>query len=119
MNNLSEILLVFENPEGDPADVALGSGDLGPLEISRPEKGQWKVKVYGYNVQEEGEAFHAKLRVHSQESWDWIESLGPKSIDSDSNGTIEANLTIPKKHRRPSLMGSWKFAPQIKPFRFQ
>jgi len=105
MNNLSEILLVFENPEGDPADAALGSGDLGPLEISRPEKGQWKVKVYGYNVQEEGEAFHAKLTVHSQESWDWIESLGPKSIDSDSNGTIEANLTIPKEAPLPKLDG--------------
>jgi subtilisin family serine protease len=104
-DNQSEILLVFENPKGNPEDAALGSGDLGPLEISKPEIGQWKIKVYGYNVPEDGASFQAKLAVHAQESWDWIRTLGPASIGSDSNATIEANLTIPRYAPLPKLDG--------------
>ncbi|MDQ1283421.1 MAG: hypothetical protein QG666_1213, partial [Euryarchaeota archaeon] len=40
--NTSELMLVFENPAGEPYDALLDTGDLGPLEISRPENGTWK-----------------------------------------------------------------------------
>ena len=40
--NTSEMMLVLENPGGEPADALLETGDLGPLEITNPEKGAWK-----------------------------------------------------------------------------
>ncbi len=51
-SNESEVALVFENPEGigKEENADLGSGDLGPVEITNPELGNWTLKVYGYNV---------------------------------------------------------------------
>ena len=39
-------------PEGIASEenAALGTDDIGPLEISNPELGNWTLKVYGYNV---------------------------------------------------------------------
>ncbi len=95
LTNQSELLLVLENPSGEPADADLGSGDLGPLEITQPEQGSWKVKVYGYEVPDQGQSFSVLLRDYVEEPWTWILASGPTRIESDSSGTVEANLTIP------------------------
>ena len=97
-NNESEVALVFENPEGvaKEENAALGSGDVGPVEIVNPEAGNWTLKVYGYNVPETGESFKVSLKEYEAGLWSWIKTKGPARIESDSNGTVEANLTIPK-----------------------
>lgn len=97
-SNESEILFLFENAEGEPVDAELGSGDLGPLEVANPEAGLWKIRVYGYEVpdDEEEQSFKIKLLQYAEEPWSWISTSGPKRIESDSNGTIEASIDIPK-----------------------
>ncbi len=56
-----EILFLVENPEGEPVDADLGSGNLGPLVVINPEIGLWKVRVYGYNISSENATFHINL----------------------------------------------------------
>jgi subtilisin family serine protease len=93
--NTSELMLVFENPAGEPYDALLDTGDLGPLEISRPENGTWKVKVYGYEVPEDGQSFRILLKQYAENPWGWIETSGPRSLKSNESGVLEANLTLP------------------------
>lgn len=95
-SNESEILFLFEDPEGEPADADLGNGDLGPLEVVNPETGLWKIKVYGYDVPEEEQAFDIKFLQYAEEPWTWIKTSGPDRIESGSNGTLEANIAIPE-----------------------
>ncbi len=95
-SNESEILFLFENAEGEPADADLGTGDLGPLEVVNPETGLWKIKVYGYDIPDEEQAFDIKLLQYAEEPWTWITTSGPKSIESGSNGTLEAGITVPR-----------------------
>ena len=97
-SNESEVALVFENPRGtaNEENAALGTDDLGPLEISNPELGNWTLKVYGYNVPMEGKSFRVRIKEYAEENWSWITTKGPERLESDSNGTVEANLTIPK-----------------------
>jgi len=97
-SNDSEVALVFENPEGlaSEENAALGSGDIGPLEITNPKVGNWTLKVYGYNVPKAGESFRVSVKEYAEEQWTWITTKGPERLESDSNGTVEANLTIPE-----------------------
>ncbi|HUI39534.1 MAG TPA: S8 family serine peptidase [Methanothrix sp.] len=104
-SNKSEVLLVLEDPQGEPADATLGSGDLGPVEVSDPEEGTWKVKVYGYDVPDSGLPFSVTVTEDSEDEWSWIQARGPTGIDSDSNGTLEAELTIPRNASVPRLDG--------------
>ncbi len=97
-SNDSEVALVFENPEGIATEenVALGSGDIGPVEISNPMLGNWTLKVYGYNVPNAGASFRVRVKEYAEEEWAWITTSGPERLESDSNGMVEANLTIPE-----------------------
>lgn len=103
--NDSELLFLFEDPQGEPADAALGSGDLGPLEVVKPQTGLWKVKVYGYEVPSKEQQFNIALTQYAQEPWTWITTRGPNTIDSDSNATIEASIEVPKNTSIHSLGG--------------
>jgi subtilisin family serine protease len=94
--NSSELALVLENPQGDPYDALLGTGDLGPLEASSPESGTWKVKVYGNDVRDdEGQSFRVLLKSYGQNPWSWIETRGPARLESNESATLYANLSIP------------------------
>ena len=93
--NTSELMLVFENPDGEPYDALLDTGDLGPLEVSRPENGTWKVKVYGYEVPDGGQSFRVMLKQYAENPWSWIETHGPSSLKSNESGVLKANLTLP------------------------
>jgi subtilisin family serine protease len=97
-SNDSEVALVFENPEGIASEenAALGSGDIGPLEITNPKAGNWTLKVYGYNVPKAGESFRVRIKEYAEENWSWITTSGPGRLESDSNGMVVANLTIPE-----------------------
>ncbi|RQW80611.1 MAG: hypothetical protein EHM14_04145 [Methanothrix sp.] len=108
--NESEILLVLENPEGEPADASLGAGDLGPIEIVRPENGTWKVKVYGYNVPEEGQSFGITLKEYSEDQWTWIKTRGPQRIESGSSGTVDVDITVPQNPSAAKVDGSVKIS---------
>ena len=101
-NNDSEVALVFETPGGvaKEENAALGSGNIGPVEIINPGPGNWTLKVYGYSVPDTGESFKISLKEYEEAPWSWIMAKGPERLESDSNGTVEANLTIPE---RPSL----------------
>jgi serine protease AprX len=93
--NTSELMLVFENPDGEPYDALLDTGDLGPLEISRPQRGTWKVKVYGYEVPDEGQSFRILLKQYAENPWSWVKTQGPRSLMSNETGVLSANLTLP------------------------
>jgi serine protease AprX len=104
-SNESEVALVFETPAGigKEENTDLGSGDIGPVEINNPETGNWTLKVYGYSVPLAGESFRVSLTESAEEQWSWIETNGPERIESDSNATVQANITIPldpSLHRR-------------------
>ncbi|MHB8118540.1 MAG: S8 family peptidase [Methanothrix sp.] len=111
-SNDSEVALVFENPEGIASEenAALGTGDIGPVEIANPEVGNWTLKVYGYDVPEAGESFRVRVKEYVEEQWAWITTKGPERLESDSNGTVEANLTIPKDSSLPRLDGYIKIS---------
>lgn len=96
-SNKSEVALVFENPKGvaKEENAALGSGDVGPVEIFNPEAGRWTLKVYGYDVPKEGQSFLVSVRIYEEAPWNWITIDGPERLESDSKGTVQANLTIP------------------------
>ena len=95
--NSSELMLVLENPEGEPYDALLGTGDLGPLEVSSPESGTWKVKVYGNDVlDEDGQGFRILLKSYGQDPWSWIETRGPERLVSNESALLYANLSIPE-----------------------
>ena len=111
-SNESEVALVFEDPDGvgkeENADV--GTGNLGPIEINNPELGNWTLKVYGYSVPETGESFKVSLKEYAEAQWSWITTKGPQRIESDSNGTVDANITIPKNPSLHSLDGYIKIS---------
>ena len=95
--NSSELALVLENPEGQPYDALLGAGDLGPLEVSSPESGTWKVKVFGNDVRgDEGQGFRILLKSYGQDPWSWIETEGPARLESNESASLYANLSIPE-----------------------
>ena len=111
-NNESEVALVFENPRGTASEenAALGADDLGPLEISNPELGNWTLKVYGYNVPLAGKSFRVRIKEYAEENWSWITTSGPERLESESNGTVQANLTIPEGTSLPRLDGYIKIS---------
>jgi serine protease AprX len=97
--NTSELMLVFETPEGEPYDALLGTGDLGPLEIGNPENGSWKVRVYGYDVPEPaGQSFRMLLKTYGERPWSWIDTNGPQNLESNESASLQANLTIPSHY---------------------
>jgi tetratricopeptide (TPR) repeat protein len=91
-DNLSELALVFENPNGvaKEENAALGAGRLGPVQIVSPEIGPWTLRVYGYNVPDEAPAtFTVKLIsqlysperfISSLEAYDEAIKLDPMSL---------------------------------------
>ncbi|MDM7934820.1 MAG: S8 family serine peptidase [Methanothrix sp.] len=111
--NQSQILLVLESPAGEPEDAALGSGDLGPIEIYGPGAGPWKVKVYGYEVPPEGQSFGVQLKEYTEDPWTWVLAEGPKSLDGESNGTLEATITVPRNASLKRLDGIIKISSDI------
>ena len=112
MNNKSEVALVFENPRGTASkdNVDLGTGNLGPLEISNPELGNWTVKVYGNDVPLEGKSFRVTIKEYADGKWSWIAASGPDRLESDSNGTVQATITIPSKTSIPRVDGYIKIS---------
>jgi len=106
----NEMMFVFENPEGEPVNYDLGTDDLGPLEISNPKIGPWRIRVYGYNVPAAEQSFKVALKEYAENQWKWIETRGPKQIESGSEGSVEANLTIPKNTSLPRLDGFIKIS---------
>ena len=70
--NSSELLFLFEDPNGEPAAAALGIENLGPIEALNPVAGIWKVRVYGYNVPSGEQQFDVKLTQYADERWNWI-----------------------------------------------
>jgi serine protease AprX len=106
-NNNSEVALVFENPRGTASEknADLGTGNLGPLEISNPELGNWTIRVYGNDVPLEGKSFRVSTKVYADGNWSWISASGPDRLESDGSGTVQASLTIPEEISRPRLDG--------------
>ena len=103
--NSSDLLLMFEDPNGQPADADLGTENLGPIEVLNPVAGIWKVRVYGYDVPSGEQQFDVKLTQYADENWTWIATNGPKTIDSDSNATVDASIAVPKNTSVNNLDG--------------
>ncbi len=111
-NNESEVALVFENPRGTASEenADLGTDDLGPLEISNPELGNWTVKVYGYDVPQQGKSFQVRIKEYAEENWSWIATSGPDQLESDCNGTVLSTLFIPEGTSLPRVDGYIKIS---------
>jgi hypothetical protein len=111
-NNESEVLLVFENPRGTASEknADLGTGNLGPIEISNPELGNWTVKVYGSNVHQPGKSFWISIKEYAEQNWSWIATSGPDQLESESNGTVLATLSIPGGTSLPRVDGYIKIS---------
>jgi tetratricopeptide (TPR) repeat protein len=67
-DNVSELALVFEDPNGnaneDHADV--GTGKIGPIEAVSPQVGRWTLKVYGYIIPREIDSVSFKINLINQ-----------------------------------------------------
>lgn len=128
----SVLLFLLENPHGEPADAALGTGNLGPIEVIAPEPGQWKIKVYGYDVPKDEQVFHINLINQSHlsnryneslEAFDKAIELDPKSIAAlnfkalalyDSHRINEAIELVDKSLKiDPLNAGAWLVKGQI------
>jgi len=116
LTNSSELMLVFENPQGQPVDAALDTGDLGPLEVSNPENGTWKVKVYGYDVPDAGQSFTVLYKEYEEDRWGWIETECTGQLLSNESGTVYANLSVPKDTSLSRLDGYIKITSDIYSF---
>lgn len=103
----SEVALVLEDPEGMASEenADLGSGTLGPVEVSDPQAGRWVINVYGYNVPEAGQPFRLAVRQYSEEPWSWISLHGPEKLEAGSNQTLQAELTLPQSPAQHHLSG--------------
>jgi len=103
----SEVALVLENPEGKASEenADLGSGHLGPVEVSNPQAGQWMINVYGYNVPEAGQPFQLTVKQYSEEPWSWISVRGPDRLEASSNQTLQASLSLPQSPAQHRLEG--------------
>jgi tetratricopeptide (TPR) repeat protein len=82
------LLLLFEDPHGVASEdtAAMGTGNLGPIEVIDPEIGRWKVRVYGSDVPSGSTKFHINLINQSYLLSRYNESLKAydKAIDIDS-----------------------------------
>ncbi len=103
----SEVALVLEDPDGMASEehADLGSGYLGPVEVSNPQAGRWLINVYGYNVPEAGQPFRLTVKQYSEEPWSWITASGPERLEAGSNGTVQASLAIPRNPAQHQLEG--------------
>ena len=72
--------------------------------------GNWTLKVYGYNVPNAGASFRVRIKEYAEENWSWITTIGPERLESDSNGMVEANLTIPEGTSLPRRDGYIKIS---------
>jgi len=103
----SEVALVLEDPEGMASEehADLGSGHLGPVDVSNPLPGPWVINVYGYNVPEEGQPFQLTVKQYSEEPWSWISVRGPERLEASSNQTLQASLALPRSPGQHQLEG--------------
>ncbi len=103
----SEVALVLEDPEGMASEehADLGSGHLGPVEISNPQAGRWVINIYGYNVPESGQPFRLTIKQYSEDPWSWIYVSGPDRLEAGSNQTLQVRLTLPDNPAQHRLDG--------------
>ncbi len=106
----SEVALVFEDPDGMASEehADLGSGYLGPVEVSNPQAGRWAINVYGYNVPETGQPFRLTVKQYKEEPWSWISISGPDRLEAGSNQTLRASLALPQNPAQHQLQGYLK-----------
>ena len=57
-----------------------------------------------------GKSFRVRIKEYAEEEWTWITTSGPERLESDSNGTVQANLTIPEGTSLPRLDGYIKIS---------
>lgn len=91
----SNLLFLFEDPFGNPADASLGTGSLGPIEVNKPTQGLWKLKVYGYEVpRETGASFKINFitKPYMPEKYDDVLKAFDKAIELDPLSPIAMNL---------------------------
>jgi len=86
----------------------LGSGYLGPVEVSNPQAGRWAINVYGYNVPETGQPFRLTVKQYKEEPWSWISISGPDRLEAGGNQTLRASLALPQIPAQHQLQGYLK-----------
>ncbi len=91
-----DIAFLLLDPEDKRAYAKVGSESMGSPEVTLPQPGKWRIWIYGNDVPAgKNESFSVEIVRYLQGDWPWISTKGPRSIESESNATLEAELRVP------------------------
>jgi subtilisin family serine protease len=102
----SDLALLLFNENGRPVDVSYG-GDVGEeVGATHPAPGIWRAIVYGYHVTTKArQPFDLEATFYVQETWSWVAATGPERLDSGTEGTVNATITVPSDAPSAGLEG--------------
>jgi subtilisin family serine protease len=102
----SDLALLLFNENGRPVDVSYG-GEVGEeVGASHPAPGLWRAIVYGYHVTTKvRQPFDLEATFYVQETWSWVTAAGPEELDSGTEGTVNATITVPSNASSAGLEG--------------
>jgi len=102
----SDLALLLFNENGRPVDVSYG-GDVGEeVGATHPASGIWRAIVYGYHVTTKArQPFDLEATFYVQETWSWVAATGPERLDSGTEGTVNATITVPSDAPSVGLEG--------------
>lgn len=102
----SDLALLLFNENGRPVDVSYGGEVAEVVGATSPAPGVWSAIVYGYHVTTKArEPFELEATFYVQESWSWVSATGPERLDSGTEGTVNAAVTVPSNASSRGLEG--------------
>jgi len=102
----SDLALLLFNENGKPVDVSYGGEVQEEVGASHPSSGRWRAIVYGYHVTTKArQSFDLEATFYVQDTWSWVAATGPEELDSGTEGTINATITVPSNASSAGLEG--------------
>ncbi len=102
----SDLALLLFNENGRPVDVSYGGEVKEEVGATHPAPGLWRAIVYGYHVTTKArQPFDLEATFYVQETWSWVEATGPERLDSGTEGTVNATITVPSDAPSAGLEG--------------
>jgi len=102
----SDLALLLFNENGRPVDVSYGGDVKEEVGGTHPGPGIWRAIVYGYHVTTKArQPFDLEATFYVQETWSWVSATGPERLDSGTEGTVNATVTVPSDAPSSGLEG--------------
>lgn len=102
----SDLALLLFNENGRPVDVSYGGEVEEEVGATHPAPGLWRAIVYGYHVTTRArQPFDLEATFYVQETWSWVAATGPDRLDSGTEGTVNATITVPPDAPSAGLEG--------------